>query len=169
MVVASIALFVAAGGISWAAATIGTNDIQNKAVTAKKLDQHAVGKRKIKRHAVAGGKISGDQRTLWAAVALHRDHRRPVGRHRGRANGDRPLLARFRQEPVGSVLWFLRDEPREIVGAQLCNGGKHGIGKDCSPYDPNDSRHVRVVTMLNGALPPAQFTNLPFYVAALPK
>ena len=37
MVVALIALFVAIGGVSWAAATIGTNDIENGAVTKKKL------------------------------------------------------------------------------------------------------------------------------------
>ena len=78
MVVASIALFVAVGGISWAAATIGTSDIKKGAVTSKKLHKNAVRTKRIQNNAVTGAKIqegavsrtdqSDDQRTLWAAV-----------------------------------------------------------------------------------------------------
>ena len=78
MVVASIALFVAIGGISWAAATIGTSDIKRGAVTKKKLHKKAVSSKKIAADAVSGAKIqdgavaretlSDDQQTLWAAV-----------------------------------------------------------------------------------------------------
>jgi hypothetical protein len=58
MVVASIALFVAIGGISWAAATIGTNDIKNGAVTKKKLHKKAVTTQKIKKQAVTTNRIA---------------------------------------------------------------------------------------------------------------
>src|SRR3954462_3782981 len=73
MVVASIALFVAIGGIGWAAATIGTSDIENGAVTAKKLHKKAVTTKKIKSKAVSGAKLSDDQRILWAAVKSNGD------------------------------------------------------------------------------------------------
>jgi hypothetical protein len=58
MVVASIALFVAIGGISWAAATIGTDDIKNGAVTKSKIHKKAVAKKKIKNNAVTTKKIA---------------------------------------------------------------------------------------------------------------
>ena len=57
LVISTIALFVAIGGISWAAATIGTNDIKNNAVTAKKLHKKAVTTKKIKNNAVNGSKV----------------------------------------------------------------------------------------------------------------
>ncbi len=60
MVVASIALFVAIGGISWAAATIGTKNIKNGAVTNKKLHKNAVTKKKIKNAQVTGKKLAPD-------------------------------------------------------------------------------------------------------------
>ena len=169
MVVASIALFVAVGGISWAAATIGTNDIQNKAVTAKKLDQHAVGKKKIKSHAVHRGKISGDQRTLWAAVALDGDIPEQSGGIKAERTGEGRYSLDMGKNVSGRAIVVSAMRQREIVGAYLCNGGRHHIGKNCTPNDRNDSRHVRVVTTLSGPFPTARFTNLPFYIAVLPK
>jgi hypothetical protein len=56
LVISVIALFVAIGGISWAAATIGTSDIKNGAVTNKKLHKNAVVTKKIKNNAVTGAK-----------------------------------------------------------------------------------------------------------------
>jgi hypothetical protein len=168
MVVASIALFVAVGGISWAAATIGTNDIQNKAVTAKKLHNHAVGKRKIKRHAVAGEKLRGDQRTVWAAVKLSGAISDQSGGIKAEQTGTGHYVVDFGKNVSGRALVVSATRQREIAGAYLCNGGP-GPGKDCSPNDRNDSRHVRVVTTLPGNLGQARFTNFPFYIAALPK
>lgn len=171
MVVASIALFVAVGGITWAAATIGTNDIQNRAVTAKKLDQHAVGTRKIKHNAVAGGKIRGDQRTLWAAVARTGAIAQQSGGIKAERTGTGYYAVDFGKNLSGRALVVSATRQREIATAYLCNGGKLGVGRDCSGYAPNDSRHVRVVTLLGGGSPPnlGRFTDLPFYIAALPK
>jgi hypothetical protein len=59
-VIALAALFVAIGGTAFAAATIGTHDIQNGAVTAKKLHKKAVRAKKIKNQAVKTKKI-GDE------------------------------------------------------------------------------------------------------------
>ena len=60
LVIALIALFVSIGGVGYAASKIGTNDIENGAVTTKKLDQAAVKKKKIKNEAVATHKIAND-------------------------------------------------------------------------------------------------------------
>ena len=52
-----IALFVAIGGVSWAATKIGTSDIKNGAVTAKKLHKGAVTKTKLHGNSVKSGKV----------------------------------------------------------------------------------------------------------------
>lgn len=55
---ALVALFMALGGVSYAAATkIGTKDIRNAAVTAPKLKKNAVTTVKIKADAVTGAKV----------------------------------------------------------------------------------------------------------------
>jgi hypothetical protein len=167
MVVASIALFVAVGGISWAAATIGTDDIQNKAVTAKKLDEHSVGKKKIKSHAVHRGKISGDQRTLWAAVKLTGAIPEQSGGIEAERTGTGHYTVVFGKKVSGRAIVVSAARDREIVGASPCTGGT-GVGADCSPNFPNDRKHVLVHTMTPSQLGPV-YTNLPFYIAALPK
>ena len=58
MVVALIALFVALGGVGYAAVKIGTSDIKNGAVTAKKLHNKAATTKKIKNNAVNDAKIA---------------------------------------------------------------------------------------------------------------
>jgi hypothetical protein len=57
-VMSTIAVFgVLAGGSAWAASKIGTNQIKNGAVTAKKLHKNAVTTKKIKNNAVTGKKL----------------------------------------------------------------------------------------------------------------
>jgi len=56
-VIATIALFLAIGGIGYAAATIGTNDIKNGAVTAPKIHKKAVSKKKLKKASVNSAKV----------------------------------------------------------------------------------------------------------------
>ncbi|HEX2072010.1 MAG TPA: collagen-like protein [Thermoleophilaceae bacterium] len=53
LVVACIALFVALGGVGYAAATIGTKDIRNGAVTGKKIKNRTITTNDIKRKTVA--------------------------------------------------------------------------------------------------------------------
>lgn len=54
---ATAALFIALGGVSYAAATIGTSEIENGAVTTKKLKKNAVTAVKIRTNAVTGAKV----------------------------------------------------------------------------------------------------------------
>jgi hypothetical protein len=60
LIISIIALFAAIGGTSYAAATIGTNDIKNKAVTNAKLAPNAVGLQKIKDGAIGTSKIANN-------------------------------------------------------------------------------------------------------------
>ena len=54
---AVVAIFMALGGVSYAATTIGTSDIRSGAVTAPKLKKNAVTTVKIKADAVTGAKV----------------------------------------------------------------------------------------------------------------
>jgi len=176
MVVASIALFLAVGGIGYAAATIGTNDIKNGAVTAKKLHKKAVTNKKIKNNAVDSAKIadgavsredqSPDQRTLWAAVQSNGTVADQSGGISVTALGSGSYVVNFGEDVSGRALVAAGVKFRNIVDVNLCNGGA-GVGSDCSPFAPNDNRHVGVNTAL--AVGTVTDTNLPFYVAALPK
>jgi hypothetical protein len=57
MVVALIALFVALGGVGYAAATIGTNDIKNGAVTSKKIRNRTIRNFDVRRQTLTGSRI----------------------------------------------------------------------------------------------------------------
>ena len=63
-VIATLAIFIALGGISYAATnlsknSVGTKQIKNNAVTAKKIKKNAVTSKKIKKNAVTTAKIKG--------------------------------------------------------------------------------------------------------------
>jgi hypothetical protein len=58
LVISVIALVMALGGIGYAAGTIGTSEIENGAVTAKKLHRGAVKTNKIRPDAVTGPKVA---------------------------------------------------------------------------------------------------------------
>lgn len=53
LVVACIALFVSLGGVGYAAATIGTSDIKNGAVTGKKIKNRTITKKDISKATVS--------------------------------------------------------------------------------------------------------------------
>ena len=56
-VISVIAVFFAIGGIGYAAATIGTSDIQRGAVTTKKLHKKSVTKNKLHKNSVTSKKV----------------------------------------------------------------------------------------------------------------
>jgi hypothetical protein len=58
LVISVIALIIAMGGIGYGAATIGTRDIQARAVTTPKLHVNAVKTKKIMDEAVTGAKVN---------------------------------------------------------------------------------------------------------------
>ena len=60
LVISLIALFVSVSGVAWAAATIGTSDIKNGAVTAEKLHSNAVTTGKLHNAAVSAAKLQNN-------------------------------------------------------------------------------------------------------------
>jgi hypothetical protein len=83
------------------------------------------------------------------------------------ALGSGSYVIDFGEDVSGRALMAAGVKARNIADVNLCNGGA-GVGSDCSPFAPNDNQHVGVNTAL-AATTPATFTDLPFYVAALPK
>ena len=63
LAISLIALFVSIGGVSYAASQIGTNEIQDRAVTASKLHRHAVTRQKVDGAAINGAKVEDDSLT----------------------------------------------------------------------------------------------------------
>jgi hypothetical protein len=57
-ILAAIALFIALGGVTYAAATIGTSDIQNSAVTTPKIARGAVTNSKLRTGQVSNSKLA---------------------------------------------------------------------------------------------------------------
>jgi hypothetical protein len=57
LVLALLALVASAAGVGYAAGQIGTNDLANNAVTAKKIKNNAVTAKKIKKNAVTSKKV----------------------------------------------------------------------------------------------------------------
>ncbi len=57
LVIASIALFVSLGGVAYGVATVGTNDIQNGAVTSKKIRNRTIRNFDVSRQTLTGSRI----------------------------------------------------------------------------------------------------------------
>src|SRR4051794_17953973 len=74
-VIATLALFVALSGVGYAAATIGTRDIKNGAVTSKKIRNNTVRSRDIRNRTIRKKDMSrGTVASLssrWALVAAN--------------------------------------------------------------------------------------------------
>jgi hypothetical protein len=62
MILALIALFVSIGGVAYGAATIGSSDIKDGAVTKRKLHDDAVNGAKVKNDSLSGSDL--DEKTL---------------------------------------------------------------------------------------------------------
>src|SRR5262245_26676254 len=85
-VIATLAMFVAlATGGAFAASKIGTNDIENGAVTAKKLHTKAVTRKKLKDGAASGAKVADDSLTR-AQILESSLGRVPSANHASAAN-----------------------------------------------------------------------------------
>jgi hypothetical protein len=63
LVIAVISLVFAVSGIGYAASKIGTGDIKNGAVTAKKLHKKSVTKKKIRKNTIDSSKVIDDSLT----------------------------------------------------------------------------------------------------------
>lgn len=84
-VVATLALFAALGGSAWAVSKIGTSDIQNGAVTSKKLAKAAVATKKVANDAITGKKADEDSFGTVPEASIGRG---PLAYARVTANGN---------------------------------------------------------------------------------
>jgi hypothetical protein len=74
LIVALLALIAGAAGAGYAAGQIGTNDIQNNAVTAQKIKKGAVTTKKIKKNAVTSGQVKNGSLSAADLVPEERQH-----------------------------------------------------------------------------------------------
>jgi hypothetical protein len=79
LIVALLALVASAAGVGYAAAQIGTNDIKNGAVTAKKIHKNAVTGKKIKKNAVTGKKVKDGSLTTADLAPQEAQHKPALG------------------------------------------------------------------------------------------
>jgi len=173
ILVAVIALVAALGG-SAVAEVASTSKLdkkekkQAKKIAKKQVNKKLpIGSKNLADGAVNGSKLAGDQRTLWAAVQSSGSIAEQSGGISVTALGAGGYVIDFGEDVSGRALVASGVNSRVIADATLCNGGQ-GVGSDCSGFAPNDSQHVGVNTSLAAAAPATE-TNLPFYVAALPK
>jgi hypothetical protein len=74
LLVALLALVASAAGAGYAAGLVGTNDIQNNAITAKKIKNNAVTGKKIKKNAVTAKKVKDGSLTAADLVPEEKQH-----------------------------------------------------------------------------------------------
>ncbi|HEX5089309.1 MAG TPA: hypothetical protein VFV89_15980 [Nocardioides sp.] len=74
LLVALLALVASAAGVGYAAGQIGTSDIKNNAITAKKIKKNAVTAKKIKKNAVTADKVKDGSLGAADMVAEEQQH-----------------------------------------------------------------------------------------------
>lgn len=74
LLVALLALVASAAGVGYAAGQIGTSDIKNNAITAKKIKKNAVTAKKIKKNAVTAAKVKDGSLGAADMVAEEQQH-----------------------------------------------------------------------------------------------
>lgn len=121
LIVACISLIGALSGVAWAATKIGTADIQSRAVTSKKLDQHAVSAGKLRSAAVTQAKLDPRIRGLAVAGAAV-DQDGAVTRWFNRL-GDKPRVFKETAGRYGLFFPGLDDDENEPFVTDLIGSG----------------------------------------------
>lgn len=114
-VLASIALFAALSGVSYAAGKIGTAQIKNGAVTGKKLHRNAVGTNKVRNGAVKTAKLG------YGAVQTAKLGDGAVTT--GKIDGDAVTGAKVAESTLGTV-----PDAATVGGKQPAALESHGFG-----------------------------------------
>ncbi len=142
LALALIAVFVSIGGIGYAAATIGTSDIKDGAVTKDKLHDNAVNGAKVKNDSLSGSDI--DEKSLnqvpSASHAVSAD-RATIASTAARANN---VLSAVVGKGAGGCTLLRATQPG--TSANIATG-HHGSPKAsaCSVAFPRDVSHCTYV------------------------
>ncbi len=151
LLVAILALVVSAAGAGFAAATIGTPQLKNNAVTAKKIKKNAVTTKKIKKNAVTTDKVKDGSLTA-ADLVPNEVQKSPVFGNGGEgdcvwqsAGAVLPGLGKptYRKDRFGTV---------HLSGVAVASNGPGGDAT-CDNSDPGQFSDSVVFTLPAGYIP----------------
>jgi hypothetical protein len=151
LLIAILALMASAAGAGFAAATIGTAQLKNNAVTAQKIKKNAVTTKKIKKNAVTPDKIKDGTLTAAELVPNEAQHAAVLGNG---GEGDcvwqsgASLIAglggpTFRKDRFGTV---------HLTGIVIVADGAGGDAS-CDPSDPGQGSDAIAFTLPAGYVP----------------
>jgi hypothetical protein len=151
LLIALLALVLTAGGVGYAAGQIGTNQIKNKAITAKKIKNNAVTAKKIKKNSVTGDKIKDGTVAITDLPAQEAQHAATLG-NGGEGDciwqGGSAVLPglgspTFRKDRFGTV---------HLTGIAVGSDGPGGDGV-CDAGAPGQASDAIVFTLPAGYIP----------------
>lgn len=151
LLVALLALVAGAAGAGYAAGQIGTGDIKNNAITAKKIKKSAVTTKKIKKNAVTADRVKDGSLSAADMVAQEPQHAATL---LNGTEGDclyqsgATLLAglggpTFRKDRFGEV---------HLTGVAVGGDGPGGDGV-CDPTDPGQASDAIAFMLPAGYIP----------------
>jgi hypothetical protein len=151
LVLALLALVASAAGVGYAAGQIGTNDIQNNAVTAPKIKKNAVTAKKIKKNSVTSKKVkNGSIKT--ADLAPQEAQKKPVLGNGG--EGDcfwRPATAEI--PGIGAPTYRKDRNGRVILTGIAVGDDAAGGDGSCDASDPGQASDGIAFTLPAGYIP----------------
>jgi hypothetical protein len=134
LVVALLALVASAAGVGYAAGLIGTNDIQNNAVTADKIKKNAVTGKKIKKNAVTSKKVK-DGSIQPADLAPQSVQQKPTFFNGG--EGDCVWTTGEAEVPGSGGPTYRLDRNGRVILTGIAVPVDTGVGDaTCDPSDP---------------------------------
>ncbi len=151
LLVSLLALVASAAGAGYAAATIGTQQLKNNAVTAKKIKKNAVTTKKIKKNAVTGDKVKDGSLTAVELVP-NEVQKKPTFGNGGEGDcvwqSAATLLPglgapTFRKDRFGTV---------HLAGVAVASNGVGG-DLDCDNSDPGQFSDSVIFTLPAGYIP----------------
>jgi hypothetical protein len=151
LVLALLALLASAAGVGYAAGQIGTNDLANNAVTAKKIKNNAVTAKKIKKNAVTSKKVK-DGSVTPADLARQEAQKKPTLGNGG--EGDCIWQSAEAIIPGVSGPTYRLDRNNRVIltGLVVASDGPGGDG-DCDPGDAGQVSDGIIFTLPAGYVP----------------
>jgi hypothetical protein len=151
LLLAILALMASAAGAGFAAATVGTAQLKNNAVTAQKIKKNAVTTKKIKKNAVTGVKIQDGSVTVADLPAEEAQHAAALG---SGGEGDCVWQSGAALIPGLSAPTFRKDRfgTVHLTGIAVVADGAGGDGV-CDPSDSGQSSDAIAFTLPAGYVP----------------
>jgi hypothetical protein len=141
LVVALLALVASAAGVGYAAGTIGTDDLQNNAVTSQKIKNNAVTSKKVKKGSIKVSDLAPQERQIKAALG-------------NGGEGDCIWMSGEVEVPgVGAPTYRLDRNNRVILSGIAASLSGPGGDTECDPTDPGQASDGIVFTLPKGYIP----------------